>query len=370
MKILLSGGGTGGHIMPALAVARSIKDKMPKAKLLFVGSTKPAEKELVESAGLQFKAISSGKIRRYFDLQNVIDIFRVFRGVAQARRIVREFAPDVVFAKGGYASYPMVVAAGSMGIPVVAHESDMRVGLSNRLGFKYMKKLATSFPVAEVKKNSTKVIAESNKLVETGLPIQQQLLSVVAKKPFANGRPTLMITGGSQGASYINQVVAEVLRDLLPVVNIVHYTGTRDFEVINSVYQALGDEFNGKWMVKDFDTQDFHGLLKGSDLVLSRAGSTVFELEVLAKPVILVPLPGSAGNHQLLNARYLDKQGGAVMIEQDKFNSESLVKIIKKLVANPAQMKQMAGRMKEMGQVHIKAADMIADLVLAEVKNG
>src|SRR5690606_20766170 len=271
----LSGGGTGGHIMPALAVARSIKDKMPKAKLLFVGSTKPAEKELVESAGLQFKAISSGTIRRYFDLQNVIDIFRVFIGVAQARRIVREFAPDVVFAKGGYASYPMVVAAGSMGIPVVAHESDMRVGLSNRLGFKYMKKLATSFPVAEVKKNSTKVIAESNKLVETGLPIQQQLLSVVAKKPFANGRPTLMITGGSQGASYINQVVAEVLRELLPVVNIVHYTGTRDFEVINSVYQALGDEFNGKWMVKDFDTQDFHGLLKGSDLVLSRAGSTV-----------------------------------------------------------------------------------------------
>src|SRR5690606_13909987 len=179
-----------------------------------------------------------------------------------------------------------------------------------------------------------------------------------------------MITGGSQGASYINQVVAEVLRELLPVVNIVHYTGTRDVEVINSVYQALGDEFNGKWMVKDFDTQDFHGLLKGSDLVLSRAGSTVFELEVLAKPVILVPLPGSAGNHQLLNARYLDKQGGAVMIEQDKFNSESLMKIIKKLVANPAQMKQMAGRMKEMGQVHIKAADMIADLVLAEVKNG
>ena len=348
-------------------MAAALKNKLQGVELLYVGSSRPGDRQLVEAAGLRFEAIASGKLRRYFDLQNVIDMGKVALGWWQAKNILRKFKPDIVFAKGGAVTLPIIVAAGQMGIPVVASESDIRVGLSNRIPMKWITKLAVSFPVGDVVKHTPGISQYRNRMVETGLPVDPKLTHAPAQKPFANGKPIVLITGGSQGASFINQMVTQSVSELIKVANIIHYTGAGDYSTILSYYRQLPDKFKGSWIVRGFDVEDFRGFLQGADIVVSRSGSFIMELELAGKVAILVPLPTSASNHQYLNAQFLAQHQAAVVIKQADLTPDLLVYETTDLLGDNDRRKQMSKKMKELGEVHIKAADKIADLVIETV---
>lgn len=369
MKILLAGGGSGGHILPTLAVAQKLRDKNPDASFLYIGSKKPGEKELVMEAGFEFVGIHSGKLRRYFSLQNIVDMLRVGAGTGQMLKILTRFKPDVVFANGGYVTPPVIIAAGLLKIPVVAHESDIRVGLSNRIGFKWITKLAVAFPKIDMLEQNPKLRQYEHKLVHTGLPIDTALIKAPAKRPFKNSKPIVLITGGSQGAAYLNQVVTGMLPDILNTVNVIHYTGRMDFQSIVSFYKSLDPRWSDSWLVRDFDVDDFRSFMQGADIVISRAGSAVMELEALGKIAIVVPLPGSAGNHQYYNAKFLAKNGAAMMLEQKDLTPQVLARTLVGLVSDRQLQAKLSLTMKELGAVHLEAADQIADLVLNVARN-
>jgi UDP-N-acetylglucosamine--N-acetylmuramyl-(pentapeptide) pyrophosphoryl-undecaprenol N-acetylglucosamine transferase len=368
MKILLTGGGTGGHILPTLAVAAALKDKVADLELLYVGSNKESDREVVEAAGIPFRGIHSGKLRRYFHVKNISDIFKVVAGFSQAAKIMDTFKPDVVFAKGGYVTLPVIIAAGVRKIPVVAHESDSKLGLSNKLGLRWITKLATAFPVEEVAKHSPAIKNVRDGVVYTGLPVDAAMLTAIPSRPFANGKPILLVTGGSQGSSFINQIVVEALPELLEVVNVIHYTGHGDYPSITSYYRSLDPKWEGSYLVKGFDIEDFRSYLKSADLVLSRSGSFIFELEALGKVGILVPLPSSASNHQYENARFLEGLSAAMMVEQQELTPDKLIKVVSDLLADKDRYMAMASKMAELGSVHKAAADKLADLVVEEVR--
>lgn len=325
---------------------------------------RPADREMVEGAGLQFRAIRSGKLRRYFDWKNFYDLFNVVAGYFQARSIIGKFHPDVVFAKGGFVSLPVVWAAGHMGVPVVAHESDIRLGLANALAMKYVHRLATTFPVTEVIRNSRGVARYQHKLVQTGLPLDSGWGEVASPRPFANKKPILMVTGGSQGASFINQVVAQAAARLIQKVNIVHYTGKGDYVSILSYYRSLGDEWRDSWKVVDFDVQNFRSYLKAADVVLARSGSSIFELAYLGKAVIAVPLPGSASDHQAANARYFAASNAVELLEQKDLTVDSLIAKVTTLLDDKDRLSTLQKNIATIGQANIGAAEKIAELVL------
>lgn len=323
---------------------------------------------MVEAAGISFKGISAGKLRRYFDFQNFTDLFRIAAGLGQALKIIDRFKPDVVFAKGGYVTLPVIVAAGMRKIPVVAHESDSKLGLSNRLGLRWVTKLATAFPVEAVKGQSPALKSWTGEVVHTGLPVEDSFVNAIPSRPFANGKPILLVTGGSQGSSFINQVVAQALSELLPKVNVIHYTGNNDFPSISSYYRSLDPKWEGSWIVKGFDVDDFRSYLKGADIVLSRSGSFIFELEALGKVGILVPLPNSADNHQQENARFLADGLAAIMVEQRDLTPDRLVREVEGLLADKEKYQNMVSKMTELGAVHRAAANKLADLVAETVR--
>jgi UDP-N-acetylglucosamine--N-acetylmuramyl-(pentapeptide) pyrophosphoryl-undecaprenol N-acetylglucosamine transferase len=350
--------------LPTLAVAEALKDKLPEAEIWYVGSNRVSDRELVEAAGYKFFGINSGKLRRYFDWQNIVDAVRVAHGWWQARAIIARFKPDVVFAKGGFVTLPVIVAAGQAGVPVIAHESDIVVGLSNRLGLKWVTELALAFPVEEVIEHTRGIAQNREKMTTVGFPVDGRLIQAPVSRPFANGKPIVLITGGSQGASFINQTVVQALPEILEIANIIHYTGRGDYPTILSYYRQLPDRYNGSWMVRGFDVEDFRGFLMGADVVVSRSGSFVMELETAGKAAVLVPLPTSASNHQLYNAEFLAGVGAAVLVRQQELTPDRLVAEISSLLNDSSKRQAMASKMKELGQTHVGAADRLAKLII------
>ena len=329
----------------------------------FVGSRKKSDRSLVEEAGITFYPITTGKLRRYLAWENVLDFGRFVVGCVQAYFLIGRLKPDVVLAKGGYVTLPVIMAAGWRRIPVVVCESDAILGLSTRLGWRYVGRVATAYPAEVVAKNIPRL--GSAKLVFTGLPIDTDWQADKASKPFANSRPTVVITGGSQGAQFLNQVVAGVVEGLLPVCNVVHYTGRLSYSTIAGMYESIDSEYRDNLIVRDFDVDDFRSYIKSADLVITRAGSSALEMTAIGKPMILIPLPNSASNHQEANAQFLANLGAAVYLKQDKKLAERLVAEVERLVADKQALAQMKLAMQEFGSVHGQAADKIAALVIA-----
>ena len=348
-------------------MAAALERKQPDVELCFIGSRKPGDRDLVEAAGIKFYPITAGKLRRYLAWENVADMVWFMVGCAQAYSLVRRFRPDVVFAKGGYVSLPVIVAAGWSKVPVIACESDAVVGLSARLGWRWIQKVGTAFPVEVVARNTPRI--GMDKLIFTGLPVDEAWKSAAAHKPFANGRPTLLIMGGSQGASFLNQVVAGAIEDILAVCNVVHYTGRLSYSTMVGMYESLDDTQKAGLIVRDFDTEDFRGFVKGADLVLGRAGSSALELAAIGKPAILVPLPGSAANHQEHNAKFLAQIGGVRWLRQDRDLADKLMGEIKALIADRSKLAAMGEAMARFGEVNFRAADNLADIILAARKS-
>lgn len=323
-KIILTGGGTAGHVTPNLALIPKLKDR--GYEILYIGSYQGIEKKLIEEAGVRYIGISSGKLRRYFDVKNFSDPFRVIKGYVQAKRIIKEFKPDVLFSKGGFVSVPVCRAAKALKVPTIIHESDMTPGLANKLAFSSAVRVCCNFP-------ETVKYLPVGKGVYTGSPIREELLSGDkykgrVKAGFMDDKPVILVTGGSIGSVAVNNLIREILPKLLSDFNVVHLCGKGNLdESLNNIKGYCQQEYASE------ELKDYFALC---DLAVSRAGAnTICELLALKKPNILIPLPASASRgDQVLNARSFSAQGFSKMLEQETLTGELLYKEIINLYEN------------------------------------
>ena len=322
--IVLTGGGTAGHVTPNIALIARLKEE--GYKISYIGSYTGIEKTLIEEQGIPYYGISSGKLRRYFDLKNFTDPFRVLKGFGEARKLLKKLQPDIVFSKGGFVSVPVVVAAGRLKIPTIIHESDMTPGLANKLCIPYAVKVCCNFP-------ETKSHLPEGKAVVTGTPIRQELLSGDPQKGrdftgFTSDKPVILIIGGSLGAQAVNTAVRNILPQLLPEFQVVHLCGKGKKD--ESLTGLTG------YVQYEYIEKELADLFAMADIVISRAGANaICELQALKKPNLLIPLSANASRgDQILNARSFEKQGFSMVLEEEEITDQVLLDAVKKLFEN------------------------------------
>ena len=323
-KIVMTGGGTAGHVTPNIALMPSLQ----KAgyEISYIGSKDGIEKGLIEDQKIPYYGISSGKLRRYHSWKNFSDPFKVMKGFFEARQIMARIKPDVVFSKGGFVSVPVILAAKTKGIPAIIHESDLTPGLANKLAIPAATKVCCNFP-------ETVPYLPAGKAVLTGSPIRQELLHGSRAKGkefchFTKDLPVLMIMGGSIGSVYINNAIRGCLDDLLKEFQIIHLCGKGN----------LDESLTNKEGYAQFEyvSDNLPDLFAAADLMIARAGAnSICEILALRKPNILIPLGKNASRgDQILNANSFAKQGFSVVLEEENVTSESLKTTITDVMAN------------------------------------
>jgi UDP-N-acetylglucosamine--N-acetylmuramyl-(pentapeptide) pyrophosphoryl-undecaprenol N-acetylglucosamine transferase len=320
-RIVFTGGGTAGHVTPNIAL-------IPKLKSLgydihYIGSYEGIERKLIEDYRIPYYGISTGKLRRYFDLKNFSDPFRVIKGFMEAKQVLKTLKPDIVFSKGGFVSVPVVRAASSLKIPCIIHESDMTPGLANSLCIPVAKKVCCNFP--ETLQN-----LPEEKAVLTGSPIRAELTKGSKEKGlsmcgFHGGKPVIMVIGGSLGAAGINTLVREALPKLLDDFQIVHICGKEKID--NLLLSTDG------YKQFEYVKEDLKDLFAIADIVISRAGANaICELLALRKPSLLIPLPARASRgDQILNAKSFEAQGFAMVADEDYLTAVTLTEKVHEL---------------------------------------
>lgn len=326
-KIIMTGGGSAGHVTPNIALMPILKSKGFEIK--YIGSTNGIEKGLIEKEGIPYFGISSGKLRRYFDVKNFTDPFKVVKGFFEAKRILTEEKPDVVFSKGGFVTVPVVMAAHMKKIPVISHESDMTPGLANKLASPFCTKLCVTFP------ESLKHIKD-NKGVVTGTPIREDILKGNKQKGrefcgFKNDKPILLLIGGSLGSKFLNDTIRNILKDILEDMNVVHICGKGNVD--NSLVSISG------YKQFEYISSELPDVFAASDFIISRAGAnSIFEILALKKPNILIPLSRNASRgDQILNAKSFEKSGFSMVIEEENMTNDVLKDSIKNLKDNASK---------------------------------
>jgi len=300
MKILLTGGGTGGHLIPLLSVIAEIKKRDAQAEFLFVGP-KSDFNDTLREAGIEVKIITAGKFRRYFSLQNFSDIFKVLMGIDQAFFYILKFKPDVIFSKGGFASVPAVFAASYTRIPILTHESDTVPGLANKLIGHFAKKIFISFP------ESRKYFPDK-KIIVSGNPIREDILEGDKNRAqrffgLREDLPIILVFGGSQGAQKINEALFDSLPKLLADFQVIHICGTKNVEEIEKKMDGLELANKKRYKVYPYLKDEMKDAFALSDFIISRAGAnSLSEIIALDKPSLIIPLPSAANNHQYHNA--------------------------------------------------------------------
>ena len=320
-RIILTGGGTAGHVTPNIALLPRLKEL--QYDIHYIGSYNGIEKELIEQFGIPYHGISSGKLRRYFSVQNFTDPFRVLKGLGEARRLIKILKPDVIFSKGGFVSVPVVLAGKRRHVPVIIHESDMTPGLANKLALPSATKVCCNFP-------ETLEHFPEGKAILTGSPIRQELLSGDKYKAreflgFTSDKPVIMVIGGSLGSVAVNEAVRGILPELLKSFQVVHLCGKGKLD--DSLKNL--DGYAQFEYIKD-ELKDLFAL---TDLVISRAGANaICELLALHKPNLLIPLHASQSRRdQILNARSFERQGYSMVLEEESLNQKVLLDAIHKL---------------------------------------
>ena len=315
--IVLTGGGTAGHVTPNIALIPKLREL--GYKISYIGSYEGIEKKLIEELGIPYYGISSGKLRRYFDLKNFSDPFRVLKGFSQARKSLKELKPDVVFSKGGFVTVPVVIAAKRLKIPALIHESDMTPGLANKLCLSSASRICCNFP-------ETVANLPADKAVLTGTPIRQELLSGNAENGrkfcgFTADKPVLMVIGGSLGAASVRKILPELLKE---------------FQVVHLCGKGKTDEsLNGTvgYVQYEYIQDELPDLFAMADIVISRAGANaICEIRELHKPNLLIPLSAKASRgDQILNARSFERQGFSKVLEEEEITEEKLLETIRQL---------------------------------------
>lgn len=362
MKIVVTGGGTGGHLIPALAVALELRSM--GCKVYFIGSELGPEKELVEAEKFEFYGIQTGKLRRYFSISNLIDLGRVIVGFLQSYKLLLKIKPQAIFAKGGYVSLPVVYAAAFLEIPIVAHESDVVMGLANKLTLAKANLICTGFPLEYYDKSNRP------KLRFTGNPIRPFFYknsankkAIMAKLKFVASRPILLVVGGSQGAHEINNLIFEQLAILLSATQIIHLTGEKDLKIAQELKKQLTKKLSDRYLPFGFMKDEIVDFMRCADLVVTRSGANILsELATLRKPALIIPLPNSASDHQLQNALVLKKQSAAIVLEQANLNSVELASRIIGILADHNQLNSLSRSIGFFSSP--KAASIIAEIVI------
>ncbi len=317
-KIMLTGGGTAGHVTPNLALIPALREK--GYEIQYMGSYDGIEKRLIADYDIPYFGISTGKLRRYMDPKNFSDPFRVIKGYGEARKILKKERPDVIFSKGGFVSVPVIHAAHSLHIPCILHESDMTPGLANKLCIGKANKICCNFP-------ETVNMLPAEKAILTGTPIREELErgDAAAGKElcgFTDDKPVLMVIGGSLGAQSVNEVVREALPRILPEFNVVHICGKEKMDNLMLTMDGYKQFEYVKTELKD--------LFAMADIVVSRAGANaICELLALHKPNVLIPLSAkNSRGDQVENARSFEQQGFSAVISSEDLDEDILVEKI------------------------------------------
>lgn len=331
-KVLFTGGGTAGHVIPAIPVMQRLLEE--DVKVSFVGSDSGLEARLLSELSIDYHAISAGKLRRYFSLKNLLDVFRVAQGFLQAVAIIRAERPDVVFSKGGFVSLPVVLAAALCRVPIVAHESDLTPGLANRLALPFIRTLCVNFAGSEAILAGSRFTGE---LLLTGTPVREQLTTGDAHRGrellgFTGDKPILVVTGGSLGADAINRVVREALVELLGRYDVGHICGSG---------KASAVEVPG-YRQFEFVDAGWGDILAAADVVISRAGAnTLYELLCLHKPNLLIPLsPAVSRGDQVENAAYAQSLGYSHSVAEAGLDAGALLSALNDVFEQLPQMRE------------------------------
>lgn len=322
-KIVLTGGGTAGHVTPNIALLPFLNKEGYDA--YYIGSYNGIEKRLIEDFNIPYYGISTGKLRRYFDLKNLSDPFRVMKGYSQALAILKELKPDIVFSKGGFVSVPVIRAAAKLKIPCIIHESDITPGLANKLCIPAATRVCCNFP-------ETVKYIPSGKSVLTGTPIRTELtqgskLAALELCGFSANKPVVMIIGGSQGASSVNVMIREALPKLLEDFQVVHICGKDKVDNLMLTIPGYKQFEYLKTELKD--------VFAMADIVVSRAGANaICELLALKKPNLLIPLQAGSRGDQILNAHSFEEQGFSMVVREDFIDCDILTDKIRELYAD------------------------------------
>ena len=349
MRIVIAGGGTGGHVIPALAIAQQLKKQLG-AEVLFIGTARGIETRLVPQAGFPLELIRVGALKNVSLMTRAKTLFGLPRAIAASSRMLSEFDPEVVIGVGGYASGPAMVAAIRRRLPTLAFEPNVVPGFANRMIARWVSAAAVHF------EETCRYFPHCR---VTGVPVRAAFFSIAAK---TEGPPTLLVFGGSQGARAINQAMTTIeslagLRTKIPGIHIIHQTGQRDYDQVLAAYQRSG--ISGE--VHKF-IDDMPGTFRRADLLVCRSGaSSVGEITAAGKPAIFVPFPAAADDHQNVNARALERVGAAVVVEESNLGAAYLVDTIAALIGDSGRLRSMSAAAKSLA--HPKAVEEIAEMV-------
>lgn len=399
LRLAIAGGGTGGHVSPALAVARHLQARLAAEgrglELLWLGSADGVERAAAAAAGIPYVAIPTGKLRRYLTWLTVRDLFRLPLGLLAARRELARFRPHVLFSTGGFVSVPAVVAARLLGIPSLTHEQTVTVGLANRFNARVATRIALSYAASAAWLPGHPVMSDPGvegsgqhmtngedtrlpasrraPIVVTGNPVRAELLTGQAERAraafgFAAGCPVVYLTGGARGSHVLNQTLAAALPELLPVVQLVHQTGPAeangDLPRLEELAANLATPHAGRYVPRAFIGAELPDLYALVSLVVGRAGAgTVAELALLGKPSLLIPLPGASADEQTRNARLLAEAGAARLLPEAELTPARLAQEIRLLLADPDRLTHMGQAARQFARPD--AAARLSDHLLA-----
>ncbi|MGH2613778.1 MAG: undecaprenyldiphospho-muramoylpentapeptide beta-N-acetylglucosaminyltransferase [Thermomicrobiales bacterium] len=367
LRLVVAGGGTGGHVLPALAVIEELRRRQSLAAVLWIGSHEGVEVQAAADAGIQFVAIPTGKLRRYLSLRNLTDAARVPLGVVAAHRALRSFKPDVVLSTGGFVSVSTVLAARGIA-PVLTHEQTAVLGLATRINARFADVLAVSHA-------QTESVARGihRHVMVTGNPVRGELASGDRRRglsflDFDDTLPVTYVTGGARGASPINQRIAAMIPQFLESTQIVHQTGpasaNADAAELTRRRDSLPEHLRRRYRLFEFVGEELPDIYAAADLVVARAGAgTIAELAFIGKPAILIPLPGTGGDEQTVNARVLGDIGAALVIPQHEASPERLHEELKSLLGDPGRRASMARAARTAARP--EAASRLADALIA-----
>ena len=362
MRIVLTGGGTGGHLIPLISVAKKINEKIGAVEFLFVGPRGMLEEKLMKEEGIKIKNIFTGKMRRYFSLNNFLDLVKIPLGIFQSLWILLVFMPDAIFSKGGYASFPVVIVGWLYRIPILIHDSDCVPGLTNSVLGKLATRIAISYPEARKYFSPERVILTGNPLranISLGDPVSARSIF-----PLADSKKTIFVYGGSQGSRIINESIIKILPKLLRTYQIIHQTGEKNYETVTRKAGELGIKagHDGYFPIA-FINDELKDILAVADLVIARAGAnSISEIAANKKPSIIIPIEHSANNHQRMNAYSIAKIGGCVVLEESNLGEHIFLSRIEEILQN----NELAGKLSQnIGQFyHSDATEKIVQGIL------
>ena len=364
MKIIVSGGGTGGHIYPALTLIRTLQQKVDKLEVLYVGTHAGLEADIIPKEGIPFATVDLQGVKRSLSPENLLRAARAIKGVGKAMGIVRKFQPDVVVGTGGYVCGPVLMAASLLGIPSLIQEQNVIPGITNKILSKFVNKIATGYQEANG-------AFPAKKVVFTGNPIRQEVMAQRQEADYEAfalhpGTTTILVSGGSRGARTINRAMVEVLK---------HYAGRRDVQILHATGKGEYEDIINRISAAGLDLQQADNIkvkpylynmpqaMAIADLAIFRAGATgLAELTAKGIPAILVPYPYAAENHQEHIARAVEKAGAARVILNKDLTAQGLIQAIDELIGKPEKLQAMAKASAKLGRP--EAADTISELII------